>query len=257
MLGRLFGEKYNIQSFCFSPVDLGVPSNRPRRYSILILKSLFVARLSYDAAGFGGLFFQRTIMDGHIYWFTSRDEVGAYTRSMAEKKHLPDSKPDSQSWSMRDVLPEAEYQQLLGYERRCMKKRGRLELIVNLGQNFTFDKSSTTICPSLLTRTSTLWSMRAERLLLPLEHLCVMGIPAMEALAEIHPMHPAERLFRSGQLSIGQLKRLVGNAMHQISIGSVLLFALGTSQRRVACVLARPLCAGGGGDSDQSEDDLQ
>jgi hypothetical protein len=32
MLEALFGEHYSVHSFVFSPVDLGIPSSRPRRH---------------------------------------------------------------------------------------------------------------------------------------------------------------------------------------------------------------------------------
>ena len=32
MLESLFGEHYSVHSFVFSPIDLGIPSSRPRRH---------------------------------------------------------------------------------------------------------------------------------------------------------------------------------------------------------------------------------
>ena len=57
-------------------------------------------------------------------------------------------------------------------------------------------RSLSEMVPTLLTKTSVSWSMLAERLLIPMEHLAVMGVPVFREGRDVGRMFGVEILAR-------------------------------------------------------------
>lgn len=137
---------------------------------------------------------------------------------------LPDEPSDGAQWSMRQVLHEGLARRLDAYEAALGKRKARF--IVNLHQNHSFVRRFSELCPSLLTRTSTLWDMKLNRLMLPIEHLVVMGLPIFDEGREDNDRFSVELLALDGTLSSAEIKHFAGNGMHHAAVGLVLAFLL-------------------------------
>ena len=176
MLELIFAALYVVASFVFCPVDLGIPSSRPRKYTMLLHRRRCFPSLQYGPTDFAEMFFRRCMCDGHVYWSAAAGWVQAELARLATLLHLPPCQADDSAWAFRDVISAALLGRLLGYEKLCRKVRRRAAFIVNLLQNAHWTNSLSDKVPSLLAGSSALWSMVAERLLLPIERLSVQGI---------------------------------------------------------------------------------
>lgn len=69
MLHCALGDLYNIESCVFSPVDLGMPSSRPRKYSLLRLRSSVRCELRFGGpqSEFKQIMFRSLELDGGAY----------------------------------------------------------------------------------------------------------------------------------------------------------------------------------------------
>ena len=101
--------------------------------------------------------------------------------------------------------------------------------IINLHQTVTYSRSFATMVPTLMTKTSCLWSMLQGRLLHPLERLLVMGIPVFSEGRASSCWVGVEALAKSGSFNEAHVAHVAGNAMSQIAVGAMLILALGIS----------------------------
>ena len=225
----VFGALYLLRSFVFCPTDVGLPARRPRRWSLLILKSHVQPLQSFDAVGFGQLFFRDLGLTGHDMFVAPKEAVMAHTSKLALQKYLPELQSDGTPWDMRDVLSESVLGRLISYERQLQRGRRTAKYIVNLCQNPSFFRSWSELIPTLLTRTSQLWSMSHKRIMIPLEHLAVQGIDVWgTSSGGCH--HATVRSALAGKLTDGQIRHLSGNSFNIAQISSVLLFAFALSR---------------------------
>ena len=222
--------RYVVSTLVFSPCDLGIPSGRKRRYTVLLHRKRCRPCVQYSLKDFGDLFFRRLISTGHAYYCATEKFVQRERKALAKARRLPDVQPNGAAWSYRDLLPGAQRTKLVGYEKLCRRKRLRAHFIVNLQQNTWFQSSLSQKAPCLMTRTSSLWSMVHERLLLPIERLAVHGVNPFDD-RKFEDRFAIEMLALRWNLSRGQLAALIGNGMHQAAIGVVELFVLSSVVR--------------------------
>ena len=237
ILQTIFGAVYMIMTFVFSPTDMGIPASRPRRYTIMVLKAMSKPLLSFDKQGFGSIAFARCVLTGHVFFSAGVHIVGKYVEELAASLHFPARKPDGSVWSMREVLSAARRASARRFERYCEKRKLPKKYIVNLTQSLK-RFSHTEIVPTLLCKTSLLWDMLLERLLVPLEYLSVMCIPVFDDTKPQEDMFPVERLARSGVLESSDITYLAGNGMSLAAIGAVLLHLFSTVQMHTPCTPA-------------------
>lgn len=259
-LELIFGAFYIISSFVFSPKDLGYPANRNRRYTIMLLRTCCAPTVSYDISGFAELFFHRCICSGHIFWQAPVEMVQASIDRMAARLMLAPMNDDGNHWTCREVMAVALQGRLEAYERLCRKTFRRPVFIVNLSQTPTWSNTLSELAPALLTKTSTLWSMTASRLLLPCEHLLVQGVPLLQEGRAWQNRFAVEKLCMNGKLTGQDLTLLAGNGMNLSAIGSVILFVLATvdvpNVRNAAQERVLTIQAAGTDDDDDSDPEL-
>ena len=114
------------------------------------------------------------------------------------------------------------------YEAKARCK-GLHNRIFNVDQTYYYAKSMMKVMPTLLTRTSTLWSQKLNRFLLPQEHLGALGLPIqghLEPVAEHYLLHHA---LKANLLNSAQMRHAAGNGMVTPSIAAVILFVLRNS----------------------------
>ena len=227
MLVAIFGFLYVVQSFCFSPTDLGWPASRPRRWTLMYHRKRRNPIVPLSRPNFGAFFFRASTTDGHIFWDAPKEDVDRFIKD-TRKRMLPEADSDGQGWSPRDALPEGHYQRLLAYERSAKRHRKAPVFIINLHQSCAFMNTMTRIVPTLLTRTSTIWSMIHNRQLIPKEMMQVMGLCPYEEPGQLKLLPGIEQLAIEGKVADKDITHACGNGMTQISVGSMLLFALGS-----------------------------
>ena len=122
---------------------------------------------------------------------------------------------------------------MLAYEKLCVRIHGNrrgLPFLVNLRQSPHYTRALAKYVPTLMTSTSMIWSMKHNRLLTPQEHLVVMGLPIFHPAGEQNigdDVPGIVKLMHRGKLINADILHAAGNGMVQISVGAVLIFALG------------------------------
>ena len=228
-LVTVFGALYLIRSLVICPSDLGVPVRRKRRWTILVLRSALRPLLAFDADGFGMLFFRRAILDGHALFSAPARIIADFCTLLAARKGLPPTQGDGQQWPIRMLLTSTQEARLREYEKACKStRRSRTKYIYNIMQTPLFGRSWSTQIPTLLTKTSLIWSMKMDRCMVPIEHLLCQGI---DALSPVCPFSVA-RLAQAGELSPRAIMLLAGNSFHMSVVTSVLMFIFSAFEAR-------------------------
>ena len=91
LLVQIFGSDYRVESLVFSPCDLGWPTSRPRKYTVMTrldAEKLF----SFSHQRFSDVFFRRMMMSGHEFWCAPADLVRQY-----HKDSQPGAAPEHDS----------------------------------------------------------------------------------------------------------------------------------------------------------------
>ena len=240
LLHNIFGSAFVLFTVRFSPVELGIPVSRPRVWTLGFNRARVVCHLPFSRDTFGKFFFRQLLLDGHIYFEATPEDIKLrFLQCLAEKQKLAMDVDGELGVACRELLPEALHQMLLAYEKHCRKKKKPLDFIVNLRQKPSFMQGFSSIVPTLLTHTSILWSMRKNCVLPPLGHLDVMGFPVFVKM-EGNERSGLEQLALAGGLSDIEILSLAGNGMVAAAVGSVFMFGLATTTRR-AWSLPRPL----------------
>ena len=194
----------------------------------MIARASLMPGCAFSRDGFGALLFRRCVADGHIFW-TAPPEVQTSMGELSDRLHLPHTQPSGEAWQCEDLLPASQTQRLRNYRKACHKRSKPLDCIVNLQQEAHFARCLSGLVPCLLTRTSTIWSMRHSRLLIPSEFLGAMGVPIFAADRHENERFNVEVLALDGSITAKEVRHLAGNAMCLSAVGSVLLLALATS----------------------------
>ena len=147
ILRSIFGVVYIVMSMVTSPVDLGYPASRPRRWTIMLHRARRTPAFTLTRPVFLELFGRRRIASGHVFWFAPTELVATHIRKMAGQRLYGRGNGDEDDIeadidiAARDVLQPGVYQRLLNYERTCRRSRRRPRFVVNLCQNVTFMRS--------------------------------------------------------------------------------------------------------------------
>ena len=184
-------------------------------------------------------------LTGHDMFCAPAEHVRAAIRAMAEAVHLPPQPSASADWPMRNVLSQSLQWAIMRYEKACKKAGVPTRFIVNLRQNPGYCQSFSEFIPTLLTSSSSLWSMALRRLMLPVEHLVAQGVPLfglrMDEAGSVPPDFGIIKLVqRGGVLSDSDISLLAGNGFHLSAIRTVFVFAFGTVRRPSRMPLTAP-----------------
>ena len=230
---RFFQDGYVGSSLVFSPLDLGIPCNRPRRYTVLLRKDLSSSpspRVTlFSEETFLQLVGARVASCAAMFLRATAEEVRELLQHMADQRHvvLPHDMSLS-SVSASALLSPWHRQNLQKYKSALngnAEFEGATEIIVDLSQDADERSRMSRVMPCLLRR-SLLYAVKARRPLTPSEWFCVqclpISLPADNNFASFVPWLP--HMLRS--LSRNQVQQLAGNSMVLPAMGSVLLAAL-------------------------------
>lgn len=98
-----------MESFCFSPADLGIPMNRPRKYTIVCLSDLVVNPFARQGrAGpiysFAEIAYRTPVCPGSVFLCAPQEEVAKLTSRMAIARHLPPQRMSGKPWQTLAVM---------------------------------------------------------------------------------------------------------------------------------------------------------
>ena len=216
MVGSCAGDtRYRSQSILFSPTDLGAVTDRRRLYGSYALEHRVHGQ--YDLSHFENIFYR--VPAGNCSMFL----WGADGEDKTDTK-----------------LTSFEMGNLEGYILNTVADTlaDRPVLLANLSHFPSFANVRTGPFFPTMTRTSRLYDLRGDRFVSINEIWTTLGFPHPSAtsLSTMHKFFPLKQdmLYDSEQLSAGQQKQLLGNAMHVLQIGSWFLFHLGYIAKNVA-----------------------
>ena len=218
-------DECNVQSVVMSLVDMGIPSHRPRPYTLVQPNpacKLF-GRVTLDVDHLKAVAFRRLCLKGSIFLQASPDMVHEFLNDMASNRGL-DRRNALVPYSCRSVMPSGDRVRLDSIKQKLIDD-GITDFDYNAGVTQTANFSSCLqVMPTLLKHTI-LYNLRAERLYLPDELMAVQGFPNM--LPENDPLRrlmPADEWL--GQLRCdltdNQLQAVLGNSMALSQLGTII-----------------------------------
>eukprot|EP00971_Amphidinium_carterae_P352504 6492625-Amphidinium_carterae.1 len=226
-----------VHGILFGPELLGWWTSRPRRFHVCVHKAK--GHLGAELEEFLQLFVcarPRNCAKGHMFFGADEESVRCHLELLAKKQLMPMT--IGTTW--KHVLPQGDVRRLTEYEREAEKRSYdtlgaaivgdelsevhadasdadfKTRYIVNIKQNANAKAGSMTEFVPTLLRHSLLWSQAAERILLPLEHLQVQGIPALAELSDAVQFPSWIQSLHDGRVSTTSdaLVSMAGNSIH-------------------------------------------
>ncbi len=115
------GESYIVQALLTTPVDLGAPAARHRKYTLMWNKKSVIMRFDYTAEHFAMMFHRDCMLDGAVYFCAPDPVVMEYVASLAERRQVTWTR----GMSMIDVLPAGPRVRARQYGEALAAVRGR------------------------------------------------------------------------------------------------------------------------------------
>ncbi len=245
---------YLVTSFQHSPVDLGIPSQRIRKYTWGVRRDVVdssgggapcLSKMTMvgtatrtppvlpGRAEFLSLFGRTLELDASVYLAAPAPVIQDVASKLARERYLQvpalgATIPWKPLLSLAHRVRLAKYKEMLQEHKELLTPSGDVatSAIVNLHQTPGVFGITARTAPALL-KASRLYSLQLDRPLLAVEHFLVQGIPLRECLpagmaCAVSPWAQPAQAF----LSDGEIRRLTGNGMHLSQVGTTLLHSL-------------------------------
>lgn len=226
---------YDTFPLVFSPTDVGIPSQRVRKYMVLLHRRghlRWKANCAIDGDRFMALFGRKMACDGNVYFAdTPGEAVRAELRKWCERRHLPQKDADGRAFAFTDVLTrkqQVRFDEWIAF----VKDRGADDssnMIYDLAQHPQYGTLGSAI--PALTRRNMPWSSCFGRPLIPLEKFEVQGIPVFSPAATLGLDAAWPYVLHNS--SSGVVNTLTGNAMHLAAIGLVLGYTFAFTENNI------------------------
>eukprot|EP00969_Alexandrium_andersonii_P274883 12149436-Alexandrium_andersonii.AAC.1 len=82
-LELLFIGMYILQTLVFTPVDVGYPASRPRRYTLLLHRRRCMPTIPYTLNGFGSLLWRSCQCNGSVFFCAPADVLAKLYEELA------------------------------------------------------------------------------------------------------------------------------------------------------------------------------
>eukprot|EP00439_Symbiodinium_sp_Y106_P004366 s4167_g1.t1 len=212
-----------VCSHVWSPCDLGIPSHRPRRYTLVFPRasSKLFGRVSYDLDTLRAVCFRRLQLRGSVFLQAPADQVKQALDKLAENKGLP-ALPAGQTYSCKHVMVSGDAVRMEQHrERLICEGIADLDWNVDVKQTVRF-ATKMQVIPTVL-RAATIYNLAACRLFLLSELMSVQGFPR-----HLQANHPAlaclphrEFFANFDALPEKDQRSMIGNSMSLCQIGVV------------------------------------
>lgn len=222
---HLLGEKYDLWPIIFSLSEVGVPSQRYRKYMIILLKTGLLKwkpGMEFTKPNFLKIFGRSLQCNGHVYMMTTPTNiVRDYIEKMAAQRGFPIRDGNGAHWNPEHLLTTGEKNRLRQYKTIAGSDADG-EFFVDPGQNISH--ASITECVPALTRRCRPWSLALKRPMVIEERLEAQGFPAVLPETTLGLKLPWNDALPT--MTERQLSSLAGNAMHFTAISTVMLYLL-------------------------------
>ena len=231
----MLGHLYVFEGCIFSPTEIGVPSERWRKYMVFIHrrgKVQWIPGQELSRENLLQTFGRMLACDGHVYMDHTPDYmIQKQMVALAARLGMPARDENGRPWKARSVMTRLSRARLESYEE-LLKKKDKAELpprmFVDESQKAAFGHMSG--CVLALTRENRIWSMFFDRLMLNEERIEAMGIPCIHSEATLGLAAPWPRALK--KFSECNVNQLTGNSMQLAAISAVLIYTLACTERR-------------------------
>ena len=216
---------YVAETNTFCPSDLGMPSRRKRKYSILRLKKAIEGEKAFGgkACDFESMTFRAVQLPGAVYCQATQKHLDRWCVERALATGQP-TRGCSQPGRAYTLVSQARLRTWKGYEELHAQPRYENKDIADLTQTPANSfRIISNYVPTML-KNSDLVNLRLRRPFHPLEYLHALNIPIFSSSRTCLMSGVAQNL------SMQETQQLAGNGMNLSQVGSVLLFALATSR---------------------------
>ncbi len=237
LLREELGDLYAITSAQISPVDLGYPCNRPRQFSICILRGSVEYTGTWDK--FYIIYARQLCSSGAALFKADPDYQSKVMHSRARSNghhYRVGESPHIESVLSPSALGRhVKYQKLMGDH-----SWDDGSFFYDADQNPEYNSSGGVI-PNLLSH-GTLVSGSTMEVAGGLQHLAIMGEPVFPHQRVGHPYGcQFQGVLDAELLAEGCYKDIAGNSIHEPTLGTLLLFVLGHTKRAIVQAVPRAL----------------
>ena len=225
-LELVLGSKYTLCQLVFSPTEVGIPSERFRKYMVMMkiggmLKWKPGAEIS--EANFLKTFGRRLAVSGHVYMHSTPDKlIQSELDRWASRRNLPSRDADDKAFSFKSLLTTSRLAILEEWEEHATARgHGPQDEVMHDIAHHPQWGNLTAAAPAI-TRKNIPWSRQLSRPMLVEEKLEAQGFPVMHPEATLGLECPWGSALRN--MSPSKLSSLAGNAMHFAAIGFVLAY---------------------------------
>ena len=255
MLAELLQDEYDLKVVRVSPVLFGEPTERHRKYMLLLRKGRLTWHPSVEddegeiEAAFNRLFARTAGLPVECKFRAPASYLDDFCDDLAIRMKMPRRTSSGKRWSCFQLATPAVRASITGHEAALSERIGsdasHLGWICNLSQRPGYLPAVQNFVPALL-RSSKLWLFALRRWPLPLELLEVQGFNifgsascrqvrsgrvSSEEECELADQARCGFAHAFNMLMPHQLQSVSGNGMHLRVIGAALLFSFGCAQR--------------------------
>lgn len=229
----LLNEKYAVSPVVFSPTDLGIPSERIRKYTVLLKRDGgYGGKLTWKADAeitgerFLAKFGRKLVANAHIYLSaTPADLVDEERDRRAHRRHIPSGRDvDGRRIKFADTLSPAVKHRCEDWVEEATKSGydEHAEMIIDVSNNVGW--AGLTSSMPALTQKNEPWSLSLRRPVLMEEKYEAQGFPMIMSQATLGLDSPID--LRELRLSRSESNSLVGNSMHFAAVSLVVVYTL-------------------------------
>ena len=208
---------------CFSPVDLGIPTNRPRKYSVICLRpeSPLMNKINYSPSLLAKVCFRRLHLTGSVYLQAPGETVKEFMDKLAALRGLP-PRVEGKSYPCKHVMQPGNKIRMEQFREKVVDDgHPDFDFCVDTTQTVSFGSLSR-VMPTIL-RNSQIYSLRGDRLFVMQELMAAQGIPRFFADdSTVHALPDMDWLRDMDSLDMRKAKGLLGNTMCLCQVGSVM-----------------------------------
>ena len=213
VLEQILGTQCELRYILASPVQMGIPATRKRKYMCMLQKAHWQWLLDADndtfARWYAALFCRPCSLLGEALLLASPEGIREHIQAVAVQRGLPKKRSADADWSSYLTLPPTMRQRVKSYEASALERmqrqgsedvdhgKAKVTGIVNLNQNASDMPCMSSSAPALLTQ-SRLWGLKCQREILPSEHLTLMGFVAQDATSSALAPYQLEANCRGG-----------------------------------------------------------
>ena len=240
---------YDVKSLVFSPILLGLPCSRTRKYMLMVRRESFMWLPEITGIGhqeaFEALFARSMHVYGHELFRGPSEMMAEMRDRMAAARGLPAKKPTGKDWSFFQVLPPGIRANIQLQEEAMRDNKEGLSakhgVLITATQRGKFS-STMPVCPAIL-RQTVIWSTGLQRPGHHLEFFEVMGYRMFADTTSSETagsnIDPASNEDDSLAQAIKKLDwkdagSLVGNGVNVAAMACAQLFLMACSQRMPA-----------------------